>query len=273
VTTRSTLRELIVQARRQRREQPQRPWLDPDDIIGGSELADQLIFPGFDRRRLTAGNLEIVRRLLTRAGDRLANEEAGALDIQDVATRLGGRLLALLVAADEIPAEARLRLESFRRVLAAYFGRVTEGREYKRRPNVSILLHAPGEPPARLAALPSWDRRSKRFNAGEIDLEMLVERSHYMNPWHPVLCLTLAERGPRVTRESLSEEEDFRARMLRLVDSFLADPAAVITQRAAWCGFCGRALTDEQSRARGVGPECLRRRGTLFDVWGDVLAL
>lgn len=33
-----------------------------------------------------------------------------------------------------------------------------------------------------------------------------------------------------------------------------------------WCGFCGRSLTDPESRARGIGPECSAKHNVGRDI-------
>jgi hypothetical protein len=37
-----------------------------------------------------------------------------------------------------------------------------------------------------------------------------------------------------------------------------ADPMALITMQSGNCGVCGKALSDEVSKSRGVGPECFK---------------
>lgn len=59
-----------------------------------------------------------------------------------------------------------------------------------------------------------------------------------------------------------------------ILDAIAADPreaAARYGQELGTCGVCGRALTDEESRARGIGPVCAGKRGWLSD--GDSLPM
>jgi len=56
------------------------------------------------------------------------------------------------------------------------------------------------------------------------------------------------------------------ASILRRALSMIADdPTTAITRRHHHCGVCGRALTDEVSMRRGIGPECWR-------IWDRVVA-
>lgn len=50
----------------------------------------------------------------------------------------------------------------------------------------------------------------------------------------------------------------------RILDAIAVDPveaAARYGQELGICGVCGRALTDLESRARGIGPICAAKRG------------
>ena len=42
----------------------------------------------------------------------------------------------------------------------------------------------------------------------------------------------------------------------KALDLISEDPANVVMYQRGHCGICGRALTDEVSRRRGIGPEC-----------------
>jgi hypothetical protein len=56
-------------------------------------------------------------------------------------------------------------------------------------------------------------------------------------------------------------------RQARILDALLADPAAALArygQELEQCGICGKTLTDEDSRARGIGPVCMDKMGALI---------
>ena len=70
------------------------------------------------------------------------------------------------------------------------------------------------------------------------------------------------------TRWYLDGKSDEAAMALvEMARSFLADPQSVIARNTDNCCCCGKALRDEVSRARGVGPECLTKMGVFFQ-WG-----
>jgi hypothetical protein len=45
---------------------------------------------------------------------------------------------------------------------------------------------------------------------------------------------------------------------LQTIADYLADPATVFARSHGHCCICGRSLTDELSRSRGIGPECIK---------------
>lgn len=50
----------------------------------------------------------------------------------------------------------------------------------------------------------------------------------------------------------------------RIIDTIAIDPQAASArygQEIGACGICGRTLTDEESRARGIGPICAGKNG------------
>ena len=54
------------------------------------------------------------------------------------------------------------------------------------------------------------------------------------------------------------------ARFLAIVERFIADPDAAFAASGSHCVFCGRPLTDEASRLRGIGPDCFEEYGDLM---------
>jgi uncharacterized protein DUF6011 len=56
-------------------------------------------------------------------------------------------------------------------------------------------------------------------------------------------------------------------RQARILDAVLANVATALArygQELGSCGICGKTLTDEDSRARGIGPVCLRNMGAMI---------
>jgi hypothetical protein len=161
-------------------------------------------------------------------------------------------------------------LEAFREDAARLFSRMAEGRPpTPRRPNVSLRLIASGEPAAKLTVLPRW-RRGRRFppTAGSLDcermaVEMLTERAVRVEEgdaknWSRSVGFELSPGESRVVRLCRETVFDDLGRAVGVMDDFLHDRRAVFARSHDHCCVCGRHLTDEQSRARGIGPECVR---------------
>jgi hypothetical protein len=55
-----------------------------------------------------------------------------------------------------------------------------------------------------------------------------------------------------------SAEEDAR-RVVGTIREFLDDSRTVLARGYDHCCICGRGLTDELSRSRGIGPECIQK--------------
>lgn len=58
----------------------------------------------------------------------------------------------------------------------------------------------------------------------------------------------------------------YRGRSIDYLEVILQDPAAALLlygKELGVCGVCGRTLTDEDSRARGIGPVCAERLGMI----------
>ncbi len=50
--------------------------------------------------------------------------------------------------------------------------------------------------------------------------------------------------------------EELLSTLCRALDEVAVQPAMLITTREECCGICGRGLSDEVSKVRGIGPEC-----------------
>jgi hypothetical protein len=165
----------------------------------------------------------------------------------------------------------------------ALFTALAEGKvEHSRRPNISLALVDAGPPLLRVALRPFWHKRGgvKVMDAGETTAEVLVSRLRWVSAAtgepaeavaeHKELAAALSHaprRGRRqahATRWSLWYGVAAAGRLVRLAGDFLANPAAVAARSADRCSICRRRLTDEVSRSRGVGPECLEYWGAIF---------
>jgi hypothetical protein len=68
--------------------------------------------------------------------------------------------------------------------------------------------------------------------------------------------------GVQLWRYSVANAEDI-ARAVGTIQDFLTDHLAVLARSHDNCCVCGRALTDELSRSRGIGPECIQKIGCI----------
>jgi hypothetical protein len=155
-------------------------------------------------------------------------------------------------------------LAGFRERLTPLFKQMLESarKPFTRRPNVSLRLVAPGEPKAKLIALPQWLPREKAARSGVIDLELLTEevvrtRCGPALKWGKRLEITLAPWGARRLRTPWNVVQE-QERAVGTMADFLENPGAVLARNRDNCAICGRGLTDERSRARGIGPECIQ---------------
>jgi hypothetical protein len=164
---------------------------------------------------------------------------------------------------------AALESERHRVVMRIYFGKRPDGTSFKRKPNISLRLIADGAPPAKLIVLPYWSAHGKYVHHQRLAWELLVELD-VKTPKGPAKNwrksgngLLSPETAPRMGTIYPTAEEDAR-RVVATVRSFLEDAKAVLARSRDNCCICGRALTDELSRSRGIGPECIEKTGGGF---------
>lgn len=65
---------------------------------------------------------------------------------------------------------------------------------------------------------------------------------------------------PRTVRLSLDEQLDFAKRIMAFDDDRLVRAQEAYGRNLHYCGRCGAALTDHDSRLRGLGPDCANIR-------------
>src|SRR5580765_4664079 len=98
-------------------------------------------------------------------------------------------------------------LQRFQHVLAEFFASLAGEQDFKRRPTYSLRLVSPGDPPAKLAARPSWNRRERKLRPEKISLELVVERVQLNGtplPSSEVGVEVYTYQLPRVTSISMS---------------------------------------------------------------------
>jgi hypothetical protein len=116
---------------------------------------------------------------------------------------------------------------------------------------------------AKLIALPQWNPYRHALDCQSLWLELLTEEVR-RTPRGPALKWTrrfscrLSGAGPKVWRIHSTVLYDLR-RVVATVDSFVQDHRAVLARSHDHCCICGRVLTDELSRSRGIGPECIHK--------------
>jgi Family of unknown function (DUF6011) len=187
---------------------------------------------------------------------RKAAEEARRAELRRLSDEVGGEIEAGLAchAGD---------LARVHEVCSAFFAEESAGKTYQRRPNLSLRLAAEGEPPARLLIHPGWNPYRKALDTSRVQLELITEEAD-ARTGKPRRCVEigvgLTAAGARASQYQLSPRGVEKARRLAgLVAAFVRDPAREFARSADRCCICGRALVDGVSRARGIGPECLRQ--------------
>jgi hypothetical protein len=148
-------------------------------------------------------------------------------------------------------------------VASGFFAAESAGKTYERRPNLSLRLAVEGEPPARLLIHPGWVPYHKELDTSRVELELMHEETTPEGKTKRRLELSVylkTASGAKAGRYYLSQRGvDSAHRLAESVAAFLRNPAQEFARSAEWCCICGRALTDGVSRARGIGPECLRQ--------------
>jgi len=162
--------------------------------------------------------------------------------------------------ADEVLAENADVLAEFEKVTREFCIGQAENRTFARRPQLGFKLVCEGDPPARIAVRPNWSRHRKQVLFDHINVELMIERKLNAEG------ATTVDRGfglafnrgiPQGTLWA-GYCPDGAERMVGTIRGFLADPAAVFARSADNCCICGRRLTDDTSRTRGIGPECIQ---------------
>jgi hypothetical protein len=161
-------------------------------------------------------------------------------------------------------------LEQLREAAAGFFVVQLEGETvFERRPPVSLTLPLGGTPPARLALVPQG-RRNRRAKTTTLSAEFVCGELVADYPCPDGGCASRVELGLSLTPGQLrltrccARSGEAAARVVEAAEEFLADPAGVFRRSEDCCCICGRPLTDEVSRSRGIGPECHKRVDEYF---------
>jgi hypothetical protein len=147
-----------------------------------------------------------------------------------------------------------------------------------RRPNISLRLIADGQPTAKLLVLPKWSKAKGLLHCADLRLEFLTETlvetpDGDAQKWSKRLAFDILPKDtmkfsrddtpqlePNVfeLRRYSTDAVEVLRRAVAVMEDFLADRRAVFARSHDSCCVCGRTLTDEQSRSRGIGPECIK---------------
>jgi hypothetical protein len=152
--------------------------------------------------------------------------------------------------------------------------RLAEREKRHRRPNVSLRLLAEGNPPLKLITMPQWRKEYGVITGttGGWLLEMMERYESTIQHYDANRNKTGEEKALRWRKSKLSFREsgtlgysavygDFdrlMPRVTRLMRDFLSDKRKVLARSCDHCSICGKGLTDGLSRARGIGPECVK---------------
>jgi hypothetical protein len=136
------------------------------------------------------------------------------------------------------------------------------------RPNIGLRLLTPDQAQT-LAVRPGW-RKGRRdgdvrirgvLQLDRVELELLTKGRLTMR-------IILVEGQPAEPRRVVLDPELRRHGLRSLVavcHGFLMDPQVVMARSSDNCVNCGKGLSDDVSRTRGIGPECIRRFNRLLD--------
>lgn len=165
---------------------------------------------------------------------------------------------------NEILKAAEADLAEFHRVTSAFFERraaesLGEKAAFERRPPISLRLLCGGDPPQRLLVRPHWQHHKRQLDTSRSTMEYLRDEPvpyHQPAPRMGVRVELASDGNPRCSGYSYEHGIESAQRLVEVVREFLHEPLKTFARSSWHCCFCGRGLTDEVSRSRGIGPEC-----------------
>ena len=155
--------------------------------------------------------------------------------------------------------------EEFRQLCERHFEYVLDGKgPFRRRPNASLRLVCDTPVPTKLVACPCGTARHGEFvpQTDKVYCELLQERTRVVGgkearKFTRLLTMTVKPDGASLGTIYPSAGEHARI-ALGVMTDLIADARSVFARSHDRCCCCGRGLRDELSRARGIGPECVR---------------
>jgi hypothetical protein len=239
-----------------------------------SELLAKLVAK-FRSNDITEAEFKQLKKLWREKHARERAEEAQARESAKEKTRR--EWAEIRSAADDALRENAPILEAFRRRVTALFEAMRDGKEepFKRRPNISLRLIALGDPRAKVNTLPHvrHDRTGGYLIPQNHTIELMEKKAVRVEDKdaEQLRCkLAFNNTGdvPKVGSMYKSAVEDVR-RIVATIRDFLDDSRAVLARDCDHCCICGRHLTDEVSRSRGIGPECILKTDVVAVLAGD----
>ena len=175
--------------------------------------------------------------------------------------------------------ENRETLETFRIQMTALFEAMCEGQhKFSRRPNISLRLITDSDPPGKVIVLPRF-LKGYREELGHLHncnqtIELLEETSlkikdqegkQFQKRLDVDNCLMKSPEVGAIYRSAMTDAQ----RIVSTIRDFLDDRRAVLARNCNHCCICGRGLTDELSRSRGIGPECIKSTNIVAILVGE----
>ena len=161
-------------------------------------------------------------------------------------------------------------LETVRARVAPLWEALVEGKTFARKPSYGLRLFG-ADDHTLVGISPSYKRHTKTVESCCHRVEVLGEVERYLAPVAPrpfyqlerrlTLVVYLGGATWKLLRKSAVADLET---LVPILEDFLIDPDSVLRRSTTYCAICGRHLTDGQSRARGVGPECLHHVSTWF---------
>jgi hypothetical protein len=155
--------------------------------------------------------------------------------------------------------------EEFRQLCERHFESVLDGKgPFRRRPHASLRLICGTAVPTKLIICPCGTVRCGEFipQIDRVYCELLQERTRVVGgeearKFTRLLTVTIRPEGSSLgTIHSRAVEHAEMA--LGVMADLITDAGAVFARSHDHCCCCGKGLRDELSRARGIGPECVR---------------
>ena len=161
-------------------------------------------------------------------------------------------------------------LEAVRVQVTPLWEALVHGKTFARKPSYGLRLFG-REGQTLVGISPSYNRRTKTVDSGFHLVEVIGEVERYLAVVNPCPFYQLERRLTLLVVPSMAIWRQFRKTyeedlegLVALLEDFLIEPDAVLGRSTTYCAICGRHLTDGQSCARGIGPECLRYVSTWF---------